>query len=59
MSFEEGDKCKDKSCDGVYEYGDVENCSCHINPPCGQCTNISLTCSECKYEHNEIEDYKE
>ena len=43
---EEGDKCPER-CGGVLAYPKVENCSCHISPPCGACTNNLLTCPVC------------
>lgn len=48
MGFhEEGDRCPTGNCDGKLEYPPVENCSCHISPPCAACTNNALTCNEC------------
>jgi hypothetical protein len=46
---EEGDKCVNEECKGIYEWGEVENCSCHINPPCSSCTDNELVCSECGF----------
>ncbi len=37
-------------CPGVLAFPPVENCSCHLNPPCGACVNNPLTCSECGWE---------
>ena len=34
-------------CDGEMVYAPVENCSCHINPPCWSCENNPLVCSVC------------
>ena len=45
--MEEGSKCLEDGCDGAMEYPPVENCSCHINPPCGACTGQRLTCTDC------------
>ena len=42
----EGDKCP--HCGGLIEFEPVENCSCHINPPCGACTSARLTCTNCE-----------
>jgi len=53
---EEGDRCSQKDCNGVLEYPEVENCSCHITPPCSACTNQQLVCSECGWE-DEAEPY--
>lgn len=43
---EEGDKCAHCE-EGRLDFGEVENCSCHINPPCGACTNAPLRCDTC------------
>jgi len=48
----EGDKCP--QCDGKMYYPKVENCSCHISPPCSACTNNLLTCDECGFEEEPI-----
>lgn len=50
--LEEGDKCPE--CGGVMEYPHmVENCSCHISPPCSACLSVVITCSSCGYEQEE------
>lgn len=36
-----------KPCQGVMGYEQVENCSCHISPPCGRCENNPLVCDTC------------
>lgn len=54
--FEEGDKCPE--CDGNFHYPPVENCACHINPPCSACTDNRLECDKCGYEPEEPE-YKD
>lgn len=35
----------------------VENCSCHIDPPCAACTDNRLTCPKCGWE-DERPDHK-
>lgn len=50
--YEEGDRCPEKDCGGKLEYPEVENCSCHINPPCSACTDIVLTCQQCGWEED-------
>jgi hypothetical protein len=45
----EGDECP-HSCGGHLDYAEVENCSCHINPPCSACTDRPLVCDTCFYE---------
>ena len=37
-------------CSGSLYYPEVENCSCHINPPCSACTDNPLTCEDCGWE---------
>lgn len=44
---EEGSRCARWGCSGVIKVEQVENCSCHISPPCGQCTSVGLTCPKC------------
>jgi len=46
----EGDVCNRNSCKGVIEEHPVENCSCHINPPCSACTEPREYCPECGWE---------
>lgn len=48
--YEEGGDCPAPGCSGVLEYSKPENCSCHINPPCGACTSTFLLCPECGWE---------
>lgn len=53
IEYSEGDKCK--SCEkGFLIYPKVENCSCHINPPCSSCVDNKLTCDNCGWEEPEI-----
>ncbi len=55
--YEEGDSCPE--CDnGKLIYPPVENCSCHINPPCSDCTDRLLTCTSCGNPVDEP-DYKD
>ena len=50
--LEEGETCPE--CEiGVMGYEEVENCSCHIHPPCSACVEQLLTCLKCSYEHFE------
>jgi len=35
-------------CDGIMERMDVQDCSCHLNPPCHNHVNAGLQCSECE-----------
>jgi len=56
-AMEEGDKCKNPGCAGTMVYGEVENCSCHISPPCGNCINNPLGCDTCGCEEGDYENY--
>jgi hypothetical protein len=47
--LEEGDTCSEPGCLGKMHYAPVENCSCHINPPCGNCEHNPLVCDACGY----------
>ncbi len=48
--LEEGDPCSQEGCTGLMEYPVVEDCSCHIAPPCNQCVENKLRCGICGYE---------
>lgn len=48
---EEGAVCPKADCDGRLEYF-VENCSCHISPPCSACTASHMRCDTCGVEVN-------
>lgn len=56
--LEEGDTCPEIECDGKLYYPLVENCSCHINPPCSACVDNRLKCDKCGCEPEEPE-YKD
>jgi len=47
IGYEEGDVCNRNGCEGTMEYRQVENCSCHISPPCNACVDNPWVCSEC------------
>ena len=49
----EGDACPDPDCIGILEYEKVENCSCHIAPPCWACENAKLICPICGWKEKE------
>ena len=44
---EEGDKCNIDGCDGILEFPKVENCYCHISPPCSNCVENKLEYNKC------------
>lgn len=50
---EEGAVCGRGGCLGVLEYPRVENCACHINPPCSACVDNQLVCPACDWEADE------
>ncbi len=50
--LEDGDKCPN-CLDGVLGYEQVENCACHINPPCAACVDNPLVCNICGWELGE------
>lgn len=52
--YEEGDKCP-KCSNGKMFYPPVENCTCHISPPCSACTDNQLKCDKCGYQPEEPE----
>lgn len=56
MEIQEGDKCPTK-CGGIMYLPPVENCSCHISPPCDRCFNNKLECNNCG--HRDGDDFKE
>lgn len=55
--YEEGDCCPECR-EGKLYYPPVQNCTCHINPPCPACTDRELECDKCGYTPDEPE-YKD
>lgn len=55
---EEGDKCPTVECSGVLAFEKVTNCSCHIAPPCSQCTERVLECKQCGWQDTNEPDEK-
>ena len=51
--LEEGDPCNQPGCTGKMIFHPVENCSCHLFPPCKACVENPLVCSECGYGEGE------
>lgn len=43
----EGDKCPE--CNGTLVSSEVDNCSCHINPPCVNCVENTIECNKCYF----------
>jgi len=54
----EGDRCGRDGCNGVIAVRPVENCSCHINPPCGSCTEPREYCPECDWHVQDDTDFR-
>ena len=50
VGFVVGDTCNRRGCKGIIAEHPVENCSCHISPPCGQCTAPRAYCEKCGWE---------
>ena len=53
--YMEGDICLRSGCKGMVKEHPVENCSCHISPPCGACTSPRCYCETCGWEESEDE----
>lgn len=50
INYGEGEVCGRDGCTGHIKRHEVENCSCHISPPCGACTSPLNFCPECDWE---------
>ncbi len=49
--FEKGHVCNRNKCNGIVEEAATElSCSCHINPPCGKCTDDRHYCPVCEWQ---------
>lgn len=53
QGFCEGERCHRDGCQGVIEIEPVENCSCHISPPCSACTAPRAFCPECDWHEKD------
>lgn len=54
----EGEICWRNGCQGVIADHEVENCSCHINPPCGSCAENRAYCPGCDWQgRDEVEQF--
>ena len=52
----EGETCWRNGCQGVVERASGVGCSCHINPPCGDCTEAREFCPVCDWDaRDEVE----
>lgn len=54
IGYFEKDRCNRDSCAGMIRLHPVENCSCHINPPCPSCLSPLGYCDTCGWE--EVDD---
>lgn len=45
--MKEGDTCRNTSCTGRMGFEKVDDCRCHINPPCSRCVDNPLVCLLC------------
>lgn len=55
--YESGDTCNRDGCNGIIKEHEKEGCcSCHINPPCGYCTEPTAYCDECGWDDKEERD---
>jgi hypothetical protein len=48
--MDDGDKCLTPNCTGTIGMKAVENCSCHISPPCSACVEAPFECKVCGWE---------
>ena len=53
VGYCEGETCHRNGCDGVIKLEEVENCSCHLSAPCGECTNAGMWCPECNWREKD------
>lgn len=52
-----GEKCNREDCTGIIdEYHSDGCCSCHINPPCGYCTESREYCPVCGWDAKQEQD---
>lgn len=51
FEVEEGDRCP--ICNLSFLVYRIENCSCHINPPCSACIDSKLECPSCGFEEDD------
>lgn len=45
-----GGPCPRPGCTGLLVEAKVENCSCHISPPCFACTSAGCSCPVCGFD---------
>lgn len=47
VGIDEGDICNRDGCEGVMQLPPVNDCSCHISPPCSACEQNRIVCDTC------------
>lgn len=58
LGYIEGEICGRHGCRGIMAEHPVEDCSCHISPPCGACTAERGYCTTCDAQvSDEREEY--
>ena len=50
LGYREGETCGRNGCTGVLAERAVENCSCHLHPPCGACMEPREYCPSCDWQ---------
>jgi hypothetical protein len=53
IEVQEDEVCPCSGCDGIMQYPEVENCSCHLDPPCPAHERQCLVCTACGWEEGE------
>lgn len=54
IGYVKGEICNRDGCDGIIDEHILDGgCSCHINPPCGYCTEPKSFCVKCGWDDKE------
>lgn len=54
IGYCEGESCNRDNCNGIIKEREKDgSCSCHINPPCGYCTEPNTYCESCGWDAKE------
>lgn len=53
LGFTDGEICNRNGCHGIIKEHPIENCSCHISPPCSSCTSPRGYCESCDWDESE------
>lgn len=55
--YSKGEVCNRDECKGIIDIHEKDgSCSCHINPPCGYCTEPNSYCETCGWDAKEEQD---